>query len=973
MKKKFSKIISFAVTFIMILTLTDLQFLVVKAHAESKAKYTVMVYECGTDLESREDENGELAGAITNDLNEMKEVGSTENLNILVETGGTKKWKTPGITTDEMRWVVKKGDMELKDNLGPKNMGAYETLKDFIVWGMNNYPAEKYVLILGDHGGGSHGGICVDELNDGDVLQLEEIQKALKEACDAAMCKLELFGCDACLMATLETAYVVEPYASYFVGSEETEPGHGWNYTGFLNKILENPDMNGANLGKAICETYLAQASDPQWDDAKECTLSCIDLSKVNDAFSALDSLLTKANGDINTSEGFNRFASARRDSEDYGNSGGAHGGSTDMVDIVDLAVNLKNAGAYTDDAQNLIDNVSSAVVYALPGCDTKPNAKGLTIYIPCKDMESVSDKTERILAIPGLSQTYKDFVEAFGEKMNGMKNDKVELTDMSPKADNQEASGFIPGSMTASIGTPLPPLAADAEEDEKYQITINKEDIPRVAYVYSVLGKYAEGSDSKVIFLGMDNNVIFDKTTGMVTDDFQGTWVTMEGNFLPMDIEQETSSTILFSTYCKLNGEEVNIKILYKKTTGTYEVMGAYRDIDPKTGMADKNVIKVKKGDEITPIYETYDFNGDVEGYEEGAAFAVVNDKPVVKAEDLPEAMYLYGFYIEDLAGNASYSEFTDLEYGDVPAKATGLKVITASDYNKTAIEISRTGWPGGASTVIIARNDVDSFADALAGAPLAKKYGAPVLFTETASLSADTKSEIQRLKPGKVFILGGPGAVSETVRQQLESMGLLVERIGGADRYETAALIAGKLAKLGCSGKAVIVNAWNYPDALAISPWAANNGAPILLTDTDELPAATKAALEKLQVTETYVAGGTGVVSANVFNMLKGAKRYAGIGRYETGIDIVSKLFSGNDTIYVATGEDYHDALAASAMAAESGSPVILVNNDYALPVIEGYLKSISGKVKTIYIVNTKDAINSSTCDIIKNIVIK
>jgi putative cell wall-binding protein len=253
----------------------------------------------------------------------------------------------------------------------------------------------------------------------------------------------------------------------------------------------------------------------------------------------------------------------------------------------------------------------------------------------------------------------------------------------------------------------------------------------------------------------------------------------------------------------------------------------------------------------------------------------------------------------------------------------------------------------------------------------PLAKKYGAPVLFTETAALSSDTKAEIQRLKPSKVFILGGTGAVSDAVKIELEGMGIIVERLGGLDRYETAALIAGKLAKLGCKGKAIVVNAWNYPDALAISPWAASNDAPILLTDVDGLPSATKAALAKLQVTETYVAGGIGVVNDEVLGLLKGAKRYSGSGRYETGVDIVSKLFKNYDTIFVATGEDYHDALAASVLAAEKNCPIILANNDYALQTIEAYLKGSKNKVKTIYAITTGDAINGATTDMIKNLV--
>lgn len=241
----------------------------------------------------------------------------------------------------------------------------------------------------------------------------------------------------------------------------------------------------------------------------------------------------------------------------------------------------------------------------------------------------------------------------------------------------------------------------------------------------------------------------------------------------------------------------------------------------------------------------------------------------------------------------------------------------LAGSSRYDTAVAISKAGW-SAASTVVIATGT--DFPDALAGGPLAYKENAPILLTKGDTLHPAAAAEIRRLKPGKAILLGSNGALSATVEQQVGQLVNSVDRIGGKTRYETAALIAKKIA----SDRAVVSNGQNFPDVLSVSPYAAKNGIPILLTRTGTLPAETKAALAGKD--STIVTGGTSAVSNAVMAQLPGAKRYGGTSRYDTGKLINQGLPMGKQKAFIATGTNFPDALAGSVLAAKKDAPILL-----------------------------------------------
>ncbi|UXH43338.1 cell wall-binding repeat-containing protein [Rossellomorea vietnamensis] len=244
----------------------------------------------------------------------------------------------------------------------------------------------------------------------------------------------------------------------------------------------------------------------------------------------------------------------------------------------------------------------------------------------------------------------------------------------------------------------------------------------------------------------------------------------------------------------------------------------------------------------------------------------------------------------------------------------------LFGQDRYGTAAEISEESWDS-TGTVIIARGN--EYPDALVGTPLAYQLEAPILLTNGSRLSDETIEEIGRLGAEHAVILGGVGAVPEKIESELEDLGLNVDRIGGDDRFETAAFVANEL---GHSDTAVVAYGYDFPDALAVAPYAAQQGYPILLTETMSVPEATGFALQDVE--NTYVIGGGGVISEDL--TFKNGERLAGDTRYDTAAAIYKEFQGPANYAVVATGQDFADALTGSVFAAINEVPLLLVKKD-------------------------------------------
>lgn len=241
-----------------------------------------------------------------------------------------------------------------------------------------------------------------------------------------------------------------------------------------------------------------------------------------------------------------------------------------------------------------------------------------------------------------------------------------------------------------------------------------------------------------------------------------------------------------------------------------------------------------------------------------------------------------------------------------------------------EVAVNVAKKGWKDSSDTVII--SNFNAFADALSASPLAFKEDAPILLTQKDRLSAEIKEEIKRLHPSKAIIVGGTGSVSEQVAEEIRGMGIpTIDRIGGKNRFEVASNIA---ERLGATETAVIADGMNFPDALAIAPYAARNGYPILLANKNNLPQPSSEALEAQGINNTIVVGGEASVGRDVFNQLPSPRRIAGKDRYEVSANVIRDLNLNPESAFIATGLSFADALTGSVLAAKENAPLLLTS---------------------------------------------
>jgi minor extracellular protease Epr len=268
----------------------------------------------------------------------------------------------------------------------------------------------------------------------------------------------------------------------------------------------------------------------------------------------------------------------------------------------------------------------------------------------------------------------------------------------------------------------------------------------------------------------------------------------------------------------------------------------------------------------------------------------------------------------------------------------------ISGKDRFEVAAGISQKGWKT-ASTVFISNNT--AFADALSAAPLAYKKNAPLLLTSQSSLHPMTKNEITRLGATEVILVGGTGSISSNIETELRKMGKKVRRIDGKNRFEVARNIA---IELGDYSTAIIANGLNFPDALAIAPYAAKNGFPILLTRPDYLPGPIQEAMNQKSLSNTIVVGGEASVSKKVFTALKEPMRIGGKDRYEVAVNIYNKFFQQTDRLFLATGSTFADALTGSVLITKENSTILLTGKESLPPSVSA---ALANKNDTSYVI--------------------
>jgi subtilisin family serine protease len=262
----------------------------------------------------------------------------------------------------------------------------------------------------------------------------------------------------------------------------------------------------------------------------------------------------------------------------------------------------------------------------------------------------------------------------------------------------------------------------------------------------------------------------------------------------------------------------------------------------------------------------------------------------------------------------------------------------VAGGDRYSTSVSISQAAFPTaniGSGVPVLFVASGENFPDALSAGPVVSQLGGPVLLTVAATLPASVREEIVRLRPATIAVIGGAGAVSATVFQQLQSLAPSVVRLGGASRYETSRLVTEYGFSRSGARVAYIAAGEGFADALAAGAAAGSKNAPIILVpgQAGSVDAATLTLLRNLQVTQIFVVGGEGAVSAGVANSLRGVApvvRLSGGDRLATAQAVNREAFGDAQRAYLAYAFNFPDALGGGVLATVRPGPLFTVPGD-------------------------------------------
>jgi clostripain len=606
-----------------------------------KAEWTILVYH---------DADCDLEAPMLDDLDEMLAVGSSDEVKIVAlvdrspaaepegrytnrEVGGLKDW-SGGKYLEVQKGALK----ELGTLEGEPNLGDASTLHAFLEQGMKDFPAKRYALIFSDHGL-SWPGVCSDDSHDGDCLDLREIRSVL-EKLPKSIGKLDLLGFDACLMATVEVAKAMAPFAKVLVASEELEPGTGWWYTPVLEALQKAPTTDAATLGGWIADRYQESFAQEQGADraaGRTITLSVVDLTKA-EAVAAAAAALGEAGAKVLAEKkraGWVPMAKARAHAEEYGRSADPAKPGSDMFDLGDLADSLAaSSPALAAAAGKAKAALAAAVLHAVRG-DTRPASQGLAVYFP---REGGPLRTPYEVITANALPAWIALLDAFGAFA-------ASDTDIPAASDAATTAPGVEADKPVTVSTTVASL----------------EDLESASFV--LVAKHGDA----MLVVGAIPDEPDDE--GKLTSTWDGRWFTLEDGkqkllcpITSVDEVDDAADTFLAEVPAQIQAkgkgdwEDVTLTFFLDEDEGglkgTFLTATAFDEGGPRD-------VPLEAGDRVRAVYLRVEANGDVvpvtaDG--EGSVL-VVDDEDNLKVgyDRVPAGDWLVGFWLEDLAGNSS------------------------------------------------------------------------------------------------------------------------------------------------------------------------------------------------------------------------------------------------------------------------------------------------------------------------------
>ena len=621
---------------------------------------TVLVYLCGTDLQE---------DACT-DLVEMAEVEAGDAINMVVLAGGASEWELEDLKGNSRTLaVIRDGYFEELEDWGHKSMGSPESLEEFLYWGLTNYPADRTVVILWDHGAGSEGGVCFDETENDDGLTVVEINRVLADLEQSVPdYHINIFGCDACMMATYEMAAMLSHYnIDYYVASEELEPGTGWYYTGWLGTLQDDPSISDEDLCGSIIDSFMDAGLENDPDDYL--TLSAVKLSEVGALENCMEKFASVMTGEI---RGGN-LSTVRRNRSRMYTFGSFADGSWDMVD---LGAVLDSYAQFDQETASEAKRCLSRTVVQSAQTSNLDTCSGLSILVP-QDTTNEFDEYRDGFGLTDVIPNWVDFVDTYVSALRGGSYQ------FSAGGASQISAGFgndytFVSSSSCTTGCLLwddetESYGEEAEEeeisisdsDQGFSVTLSQDDLANLDYVEGMLLMDISDDESMAfVDFGLMQNNLIDWKTGTVVSLYDGTWPVFGGQPVPLYDQTSNENSRRSLIPVKLNGEYTYLVVVFPAGSTEGRIIGANAGYD-ENGLPIRHTTKLNPGDRIVPVYTMYyeaDGAEDLEESEFDGEEIIWQDGMTVTYEDLSdeeeEHEMLFCFIFNDIFGEDTMSD---------------------------------------------------------------------------------------------------------------------------------------------------------------------------------------------------------------------------------------------------------------------------------------------------------------------------
>ncbi len=402
------------------------------------------------------------------------------------------------------------------------------------------------------------------------------------------------------------------------------------------------------------------------------------------------------------------------------------------------------------------------------------------------------------------------------------------------------------------------------------------------------------------------------------------------------------------------------------------------------KLGYANINDLQNQKqeNDSNLNLTDTKDSNYEIENKEEKENSVSEKDNAVKAEKDAEEGLEVSPIKADESVSKEnseqqiSQEEADEKEVQDEEVKAlnsSGQIVptrIAGKNRYESAAQISREQFTNAKKVIVV---NSQKYADALSATTLSDgRYS--ILYTEKDSLPTATRNEIQRLNPIEVYLLGGKQSISDGIENILKKYANKVTRIAGKDRYETSA----KVAAMSNKKNIVIASGENFSDPLYASSYAYSNNAKILLSSGKTLSRETRDYLlrNKSKIGNVTVVGGGKSISSSTVRYIqsvtgKNVGRISGRNRYEGSVKVANSM--NKSKVFIASGEDFADALAISPLAQKLNAPILLSAKGKLDTSVIAFLNNFKNSIKDVFIVGGYRTIDNNVYGTVQNVLKK